>query len=308
METLSATLGVNTVATCSEDSSVRVWTINPENIAEITQVYEFPDVRNDLANLSFSFDFKYLACTSESKVFVFDLAASKLLWELDTGSRVNKVIRFSRIDYRLLTSRIHDILIWDGETGQMWKRIMQPATASVHFYGEDESKLIGLIGNRIIIFDISGPKEVVVATIDAHNDSIDNFAFDAKGMRVVTGSRREPLKVWEVPSAEFKELSAQSDIIGGIAMNADCSKLAGVYNGAIKVWDVATDMLVADVPIRPRVPVSITFNRNGDVLVACTDGNVVVIRSTDGEILTTWKCHRNRVCGICHVEPIAILM
>lgn len=302
------TLSNNAIVTCSDDSSVRVWTIDNENPAELKELLAFPDIRNDLTWVSLSFDSKLLACSSATKLYVWDLINNKLAWELDCGSRWNKPIRFSKVDYRLLSNRPHDLLVWDGENGKLLTRIMQEKVFSAYFCGEDDSRIMAVVSNKVLTFDIATKKEIF--SFETNAEDVDNVWFDPKGLQVLTGSKREHLKLWNVADGSLaKEIAIESRAVTNIVMNNDGTRLVALIpNSAnLKLWDCVANALVADFSIG-KPPVAATFSPTGNISVATQDGYVVNVDGATGTPIANWKVHTARCAHVCHAEPVAILM
>jgi WD40 repeat protein len=180
-----------------------------------------------------------------------------------------------------------------------WKQnVPLPGIAGVGSLSDDGSQLaLAMENDTIQIRRIGDDGSEILRTIDGVHDNVAALAFDSSGQRlhVVTGGWMH--RIYSVKSdADVEQtLAAHQSTVRRIAFDATGRLLAsGSYDGRLKVWDVRTHQLLADMMVMKKNGVMINgvtetrFLPDGRIVTADADG---VVQIWDWHSGSSIKCH-----------------
>ena len=183
--------------------------------------------------------------------------------------------------------------------GGIWTVAFSPVDASlVASAGEDGTiKLWNLQANT-------------VATLAAHDDSINSIAFSPDGQLLASGSEDFTVKVWSVPTKQIVEtlehvVDGFVEVVTGVNFSPDGGQLA-TAGPNVKLWDVSTWTVVKTIQPADWV-VTTTFSPNGQRLVTGDEsGNVEIWDTQSGQSVETLEVSGNSVQFSADTRTLAI--
>jgi WD40 repeat protein len=94
-------------------------------------------------------------------------------------------------------------------------------------------------GDIIILNTITGS---YMAVLSGHTGSARSLAFSSDGASLVSGSRDNTLKLWDVQTGGVvKTFYGHTDMVRSVSISADCTIIAsGSSDGTIQLWDIQT--------------------------------------------------------------------
>ncbi|MFZ9857876.1 MAG: hypothetical protein ACO3F2_06035 [Roseiflexaceae bacterium] len=142
-----------------------------------------------------------------------------------------------------------------------------------------------------------------------HDGWIRNVAFSPDGVTLASGATDLEIRIWNLTSQRtIHTITGHTDLIGGLAWSPDSSQLASASrDGSVRKWLVADGSAVTDftfeTPINPNLPgeerywaTGLIWTPDGEqIIVGATDGNITVIRATNGDIVRTLSGHSSWV-------------
>ena len=183
--------------------------------------------------------------------------------------------------------------------GGIWTVAFSPVDASlVASAGEDGSiKLWNLQANT-------------VATLAAHDDSINSIAFSPDGQLLASGSDDFTVKVWSVPTEQIVETLEHVvddfvEPVTGVSFSPDGEQLA-TAGPNVKLWDVSTFTETKTLETTNWV-LTTTFSPDGQRLVTGDEsGNVVIWNTQSGQSVETLEVSGNSVQFSADTRTLAI--
>ena len=181
------------------------------------------------------------------------------------------------------------ILEHDG--GGIWTVAFSPVDASlVASAGEDGTiKLWNLQANT-------------VATLAAHDDSINSIAFSPDGQLLASGSEDFTVKVWSVPTKQIVAtlehvVDGFVEAVTGVSFSPDGEQLA-TAGPNVKLWDVSTFTETNTLQTTDWVWTT-TFSPDGQRLVTGDEsGNVEIWNTQSGQSVETLEVYENSVYSV----------
>ncbi len=198
-------------------------------------------------------------------------AVSALAWSPDGGT--------------LAVSGFHEVVLHDGEDGQMIGRLVgeSPRVESLAF--STDGKLLAVAGGapseygEIQLWDMA--KRQLVRSIKTTTDSVYGVSFSPDGTRVAVGCADKTVRAFSVADGkEVMKCDNHIDWVFGTAFSLDGAKLATASRDrAVKLIDVASGQLIDDIAI-PREPVlSLARHPKEDLIVeGCETGAIRVYK------------------------------
>ncbi|MFW9259081.1 caspase family protein [Nostoc sp. CALU 546] len=242
-----------TVASGSEDGTIKLWKINSEksfttlNKSEIKQVW----------TLAFSKDGKILASgSSDENPSGIDEHHNIRLWNIENGECFRKLgahknqlraVSFCPQDKQsnLLVSGgdDHTIKIWDVNTGKRQKTIQGYTNRiwSVAFSPCGKKLVIGSEDNRIRIWDIQNKQ--YIQKLLKHTDWVWSVVFSPDGEMIASGSEDNTIRLWQLKNGQYiykDVLREHTDRVRVVAFSPDGKKLvSGGNDRKVILWDLS---------------------------------------------------------------------
>ncbi|MFY0572661.1 SIR2 family protein [Archangium lansingense] len=142
-------------------------------------------------------------------------------------------------------------------------------------------------------------------TLEGHGDSVSGCAVTPDGRRVVSASRDNTLKVWELETGrEVSTLEGHGDSVSGCAVTPDGRRVVSAsWDNTLKVWELETGREVATLEGHgARVSGCAVTPDGRRVVSASWDNTLKVWELETGREVATLEGHRARVSG-CAVTP-----
>ncbi len=324
-----------TIATASEDKTVKLWTSSRKKIATLkghsSAVYD----------LSFSPDGKIIATASWD--------GTVKLWTLQ-GQAIDTTLNHSEAVYDVSFSPDGKIIAtasWDG-TVKLWTLQGQAIDTTLNHSGpvydisfSPDGKIIATASNNtqtdnrgnVTFWDLKGQK---LKTIAEHEDWIWNVKFSPDGQKIATASRDGTVKLWRLDGNLIKVLDNDRQPAISVSFSPDGTTIATTYvdkkiilwNSQGEklqtltghkdwVWDVSffpdgniiasaskdktvklwqiKDKKLQIIPAHNDSIYSISFSPNGKIIATASADKTVKIWSDRGDLIAQLQGHQKRV-------------
>jgi WD40 repeat protein len=159
-------------------------------------------------------------------------------------------------------------LIWDVTTG-IEKRNLRENIATVA-YSPNGKSIAMRLSNTIRIWDAN--TSVAAHPISkGHRATINSVAFSRDGLLIVSGSRDQTVRIWDVLTVTERRVMVVGDAVYSTAFSPDGAMIAcGQSNGTVQVWDVASGLRQSSMMGQhARVVVSVAFSSDSKSVVSC---------------------------------------
>ena len=227
-----------TLASATCDNAVQVWSIDTGK-----ERCRLGKEKEDLGFLAFSPDGRWLACTAERTVRLWDTAtwaeASSFL--SDQAGRL-QAVAFSGDGKVLTAGGTTGVHVWDFADR---KGRFLPATAGCILsvsLSPDGKRLASTAGTRVVVLDTDTGKERYHASEEG-TDGQDfwRLQFSPDGKTLAGSGRHHPLRLWSAEDGkELFRVDEGDTFSGALEFAPDGRTLAVGTDDAIRLWDPAT--------------------------------------------------------------------
>ncbi len=200
------------ILSCSRDSTLRIWNLNGDVIAEATaggQGLQFADLNPTGDKIIYS-SWKRTQAGAVGIVSLWDANSLVKLWETEFGEKPIVTVRFSP----------------DGS----------------HF-------AVGTWGWKVAVWITENPGEPKVFDLDdvPTYSAIDDIAFSPDGTKIAAASKNGTPRVWNIETGEkLLELHGHNQPVMSIAFSADGNQIyTGGNDASIAIWDARTGIRLA---------------------------------------------------------------
>jgi WD40 repeat protein/serine/threonine protein kinase len=192
--------------------------------------------------------------------------------------------------------------VWDAGTGRFLAELPNGGRGGPSLaFSSDGLWLATNGGDEVLVFDTKTWKPVQrIAGPEIHS-----VAFDPTGPRLVTGSWRGDVSIWEIPSGtRVHHLHETGDRINHVAYSPDGKFVATAgRDGATHVWDARTGGLQLELRNHHGSVPSVEFDPSSKLLVSAgQDGTVAISDVVMGVPVSMLEGPRGRV-WVAHFDP-----
>lgn len=276
----------NTIATGSEDKTVRLWDVNTN------QLIATCDGHKDGVNR--------IAFHPNGKTFASDSEDWQIrIWETETGNLV-KIIKsnnISAIDMSyspdgttLLIIGQHsqyemEIEYWNIESGEHLETELIDAKFNSAKFSPDCLSLAGAGGNPLLFWDVEIGK--LVKNYTKWIGDLKSMEFSSNGRYLLTASNWDRVDVWDVNTAKPIVSMGHRDTVNTATFSPDEKTIAsGSDDGTIRFWDAATGKLINEITAHLSTEIySAVYSPDGSTLACGTESEIRIWNPQSGELL-----------------------
>jgi WD40 repeat protein len=216
---------------------------------------------------------------------------------------VNAVV-FSPDGKKVLTSGVHEILIWDAENGKLLQRLQTRSERTyAMLFTSDKLKLVAAGGRPgmegdVVVYDLSDSTtqildgvnnaKVKLATLWESDDVILSLALSADKKRLAAGGTDRTVRIWKQENDSFtnetnkfyQTIENHADWVMSVAFSPDGKLLFSAGRDKLaKIWDIEKKEPVLTVPDHQAIVYSVVVDQKGKT--ASTVGADKLLRTWD---------------------------
>lgn len=278
------------------DPLFRVW-----DLASRKQLFAFEDAEHAPSRICFSPDGSQLL-TIGSYVAVWDAHAGELRFRLREHTRGVSDACFNSSGTLIATaSGDRTCRIWDSQTGRSVSTLAGHDwhVRSARFLDADRELAATCDLGTLRVFSTALTNELLRIR---HNDWIASVSFSSDGKRLLTASRNQTTRIWEVPTGRrIAELPSDNGFTNEARFSPDCRYVIMPTRAGLGVFDGSSGRLVAELPASRASLSGCAFDAGFTRLaVLMEDGSVGVFETAK------WQ-HVARIAAVSPVQETAIV-
>ncbi|KDQ28313.1 hypothetical protein PLEOSDRAFT_1112950 [Pleurotus ostreatus PC15] len=220
----------------------------------------------------------------DSKVVTTSMDNTMCLSESSTGKFLKAfylqeaIASFSPDGHQLLSASKDRICIWDVQTGaKLGQRKCIPAQATNLCFSPDRTRLVTIVGGRILVFDTSSGKCTFESRFGRQWDRYERIhirsaAFSIDGTRIFSGLSDGTIRIWDL-SVDYKPDTSEHKHLGlieGVAFSPDSTRICTWIwdQNYIRVWDLPTGRLLCELTGHTLSVTSVAFSPDSTQIVS----------------------------------------
>jgi len=263
------------------DKSARLWDANTG-----VQIWSSPNYSDAVFSVAFSPDGHRLLTSGDHTLKLWDVQSHQPLRTFAGHRGAVASVSFSRDgSLALSASYDHTVRVWDVATAEQRALFSGHGGAALSAaLSPNQAVAVSADDKGVLNTWNTTPNEVLV--LRDHSDPIESVAFSPDGLVAVSGARDDTLKFWDLATGQMLRSidahvqwipSVPNDWIRSVAYapapNGRFVVLSGGFDGAVKLWDVATGQLVRTFGSDGQPVQSVALSRDGRLAMAGGEDN-----------------------------------
>ncbi|KAK1186431.1 trypsin-like peptidase domain-containing protein [Streptomyces sp. NBS 14/10] len=253
-----------TLATASDDKTVRLWDVDTGKVRRILAGHTGP-----VRSVAFSPDGRTLATGGfDSTVRLWDLNTNKPRRVFKNSNPIYS-LAFSPNGKTLATGDYNGTLrLWNTNTGEL-RRTLTGHTGTVYsiaFSPDGKTLATGSFDKTARLWDPNTGKSR--HTLTSHTGTVYSIAFSPDGKTLATGSFDKTVRLWDPNTGKSRHtLTSHTGPVHSVAFSPDGKTLAtGDHNSMLRLWNTNTGKLRRTLTGHTGAVYSIVFSPDGKTL------------------------------------------
>lgn len=276
----------NTVATGSEDKTVRLWDTNTKQ--HITTCDGHEDGVNKIA---FHPNGKTFASDSEDwQIRIWETETGNLVKTFESDNRSAKDMSYSPDGTTLLIVGPHrqyetEIEYWNIESGEHVETELIDVKLNSAKFSSDCLTLAGAGENPLLFWDVETGK--LMKNYTKWIGDLKSIEFSSNERYLLTASNWDRVDVWDVNTAKPIVSMGHRDTVNSATFSPDEKTIAsGSDDGTIRFWDAATGKLINEITAHLSTEIySAVYSPDGSTLTCGTESEIRFWNPQSGELL-----------------------
>jgi WD40 repeat protein len=276
-----------TLASGGADGTVRLWTVVADEVKEAAAL---PTDFHLVSRLAFSRDGNTLVgCVDDNTIQRWDVSNVQAPLALPPllGHYGGFVLGLAFAPHtNLLVSISNDLIAWSlGSDAKEYSlrrlplgRVPIGAPASLVFTPDGKKFVSGGSDRNITVWDPSGQEEPI--KLRGHDGIVSSVDVSPDGRTLASGGHDGTLKLWDCTSfrQQKQRTLPHTGFVGDVAFSADSKLLASVGTGELRLWDAASEELLAKCKPGTASANSLALSPDG-TLLALEDAGMIRLRA-----------------------------
>lgn len=238
--------------------------------------------------------------TAAREAFVWDLATGQIIHRLELPTAIRAMALTP--DGKMAVSGATDgsLTVWNIETGEILNQFAQNLEIdALEFFPDGQTFVLGAETGEVELWEIGAGE--VFQRLSGHSDAVLNVAISADGKQIVSASKDQTLRLWNVtPPTKLQTWVAHDNRITSVHI-VDTWLYSTSLDGTVKVWDFATGQSIA-IPVEGGAPITtLALNADETLLLAATGGEVSKIylyHAESGLLLREYAGHAREIRSV----------
>jgi WD40 repeat protein len=280
-----------------------------------------PDVLAEITALAFSYDSRYLAHTTHSKIVVWDVAAMSIVWEdSKLPCHVHRFsgperITFSLVDNRLFGVSDCKVKCWTANSGECTELFPREDFYTVTC-NTDGNIMAGTEKCLLKVYNVETEELLYARKADQLYSNILDVCFARDGERIVTCTADAKLTIWNSMTGEVLKSILRID---GTDVRRCCVTwdgnhvIVGGHTHYIRVCKTTAESSVEKYCLRyletRYIMKGISAQPDTDnFAIGSSCGEVVMFSTKHPQELCVWKAHDGYVSTLCFSPASSVIL
>ncbi|MDF5727192.1 MAG: NB-ARC domain-containing protein [Rhizonema sp. PD38] len=289
----STTGGEQILASGSEDSTLRLWSVDTGECLAVCDSHT-----DRVWSVAFSSDGVTLASGSADRTIrLWSVSSGECVKILQLHKDAVRSVAFSPNAEKLISaSGDRTVRVWDVSTLKC-QNILQGHTNAVFSVAVNADGQIasGSTDQTVKFWNLETGQ--CLKTLKGYTNSVFSVAFNPDGRKIASGSTDQTVRLWDISTGEYQNLAGHQDWVYSVTFHPDGHLVASSsVDQTIRLWSVSTGHCLNILQGHTDWVLSVAFSPAGEILASGSDDRTIRLWSVStGQCLNTFNGHSNWV-------------
>ncbi|MDZ7966360.1 MAG: hypothetical protein RM368_15510 [Nostoc sp. DedSLP03] len=276
----------NTIASGSDDKTIKNWRIDGKEIATWEDT-------NKIADISFNPKLQLIASASGDQIKLWSRRDGKQQGKPLEGHNSTILTLNLSHDGQSLASADLDgrVIIWNWNTKTLTFEPIENIrghhddVSSVRFSPDDKTLASASYDQTVKFWSRDGKEALTI--LDKHTDTVNEVSFSPDGQKIASASTDNTVKLWSRDGKELKTLNGHSNPVYSVKFSPDGQRIASASEDkTVRLWDSEGNLLKTLDKHTDAVR-HVSFSPDGNILASASDDGKIILWNRDGNLLKT---------------------